>query len=97
MAERGARTEGCSRRAAPEERGTDLPAPMLSALALAYGVSPLAIDMYLSAFPRMARDLHASTTGIQLTLITFMTGLAVGQLVIGPLSDHWGRRRPLLA
>jgi DHA1 family bicyclomycin/chloramphenicol resistance-like MFS transporter len=70
---------------------------MLLALALAYGVSPLAIDMYLSAFPRMARDLHASATGVQLTLTAFMTGLAVGQLVIGPLSDRWGRRRPLLA
>ncbi|UUU29437.1 multidrug effflux MFS transporter [Streptomyces sp. CA-210063] len=79
------------------EHGTDLPATMLLALALAYGVSPLAIDMYLSAFPRMARDLHASATGVQLTLTAFMTGLAVGQLVIGPLSDRWGRRRPLLA
>jgi DHA1 family bicyclomycin/chloramphenicol resistance-like MFS transporter len=77
--------------------GADLPATMLLALALAYGVSPLAIDMYLSAFPRMARDLHASATGVQLTLTAFMTGLAVGQLVIGPLSDRWGRRRPLLA
>ncbi|WP_225859461.1 multidrug effflux MFS transporter [Streptomyces albicerus] len=79
------------------EHGADLPATMLLALALAYGVSPLAIDMYLSAFPRMARDLHASATGVQLTLTAFMTGLAVGQLVIGPLSDRWGRRRPLLA
>ncbi|WP_307630303.1 multidrug effflux MFS transporter [Streptomyces turgidiscabies] len=79
------------------EHGTDLPATMLLALALAYGVSPLAIDMYLSAFPRMARDLHASATGVQLTLTAFMTGLAVGQLLIGPLSDRWGRRRPLLA
>ncbi|MEU0414547.1 multidrug effflux MFS transporter [Streptomyces griseorubiginosus] len=97
MAECRARAERRRGRAAPEEQGTDLPATMLAALALAYGVSPLAIDMYLSAFPRMARDLHASATGIQLTLTAFMTGLAVGQLVIGPLSDRWGRRRPLLA
>ncbi|WP_436845878.1 MFS transporter [Streptomyces tibetensis] len=70
---------------------------MLSALPLACGVSPLAIDMYMSAFPRMARDLHAPATGVQLTLTAFMTGLAIGQLVVGPLSDRWGRRRPLLA
>ncbi|MES5820901.1 multidrug effflux MFS transporter [Streptomyces sp. RG80] len=82
---------------APAEHGADLPAPMMSALALACGVSPLAIDMYLSAFPRMARDLHTSATGTQLTLTAFMVGLAVGQLVVGPLSDRWGRRRPLLA
>ncbi|MDQ0936981.1 DHA1 family bicyclomycin/chloramphenicol resistance-like MFS transporter [Streptomyces turgidiscabies] len=97
MRARRARSERLNRRTAPVEHGTDLPATMLLALALAYGVSPLAIDMYLSAFPRMARDLHASATGVQLTLTAFMTGLAVGQLLIGPLSDRWGRRRPLLA
>ncbi|MDX5312236.1 MAG: multidrug effflux MFS transporter, partial [Rhodococcus sp. (in: high G+C Gram-positive bacteria)] len=42
-------------------------------------------------------SLGTSTVGIQLTLTTFMAGLGVGQLVVGPLSDGWGRRRLLLA
>ncbi|MGN8244137.1 multidrug effflux MFS transporter [Cellulomonas soli] len=65
-------------------------------LALLTAVAPLAIDMYLPAFPDMADDLGTSATGIQLTLTAFLVGLAVGQLVVGPLSDRIGRRRPLL-
>ncbi|WP_322722956.1 multidrug effflux MFS transporter [Streptomyces phyllanthi] len=77
--------------------GPDVPTPMMLALALAYAVAPLATDMYLSALPRMMNDLGTEATGVQLTLTTFMVGLATGQLVIGPLSDRWGRRRPMLA
>ncbi|WP_372670512.1 multidrug effflux MFS transporter [Amycolatopsis kentuckyensis] len=58
---------------------------------------PLSIDMYLPALPRMAADLHAADTTVQFTLSAFIVGLALGQLVIGPLSDALGRRRPLLA
>jgi DHA1 family bicyclomycin/chloramphenicol resistance-like MFS transporter len=58
---------------------------------------PLSIDMYLPALPRMAQDLHAADTTVQLTLSAFIVGLALGQLVLGPLSDAFGRRRPLLA
>ncbi|MEV7041097.1 multidrug effflux MFS transporter [Amycolatopsis sp. NPDC051061] len=57
---------------------------------------PLSIDMYLPALPRMAEDLHAADTTVQLTLSAFIVGLALGQLVLGPLSDALGRRRPLL-
>ncbi|GHF88494.1 DHA1 family bicyclomycin/chloramphenicol resistance-like MFS transporter [Amycolatopsis bartoniae] len=59
--------------------------------------APLSIDMYLPALPRMAGDLHSSDTTLQLTLTAFIVGLAVGQLVLGPISDAVGRRRPLLA
>jgi DHA1 family bicyclomycin/chloramphenicol resistance-like MFS transporter len=59
-------------------------------------LGPLTIDMYLPAFPRIARDLHASDSAVQLTLTGMLLGLAVGQLVIGPLSDAFGRRRPLV-
>ncbi|GAA3583960.1 multidrug effflux MFS transporter [Amycolatopsis ultiminotia] len=52
--------------------------------------------MYLPALPRMGADLHASDTTVQLTLTAFVVGLAVGQIVAGPLSDALGRRRPLL-
>ncbi|WP_410642055.1 multidrug effflux MFS transporter [Amycolatopsis sp. lyj-346] len=58
---------------------------------------PLSIDMYLPALPRMATDLHAADSTVQLTLSAFIAGLALGQLVLGPLSDALGRRRPLIA
>ena len=65
-------------------------------LALLASVAPFSTDLYLSAFPVMADDLAATATGIQLTLASFLVGLAAGQLVFGPLSDRLGRRRPLL-
>ncbi len=58
---------------------------------------PLSIDMYLPALPVMARELHSTDTQLQLTLAVFLVGLGVGQLVAGPLSDAFGRRRPMLA
>ncbi|HEY3709167.1 MAG TPA: Bcr/CflA family multidrug efflux MFS transporter [Amycolatopsis sp.] len=57
---------------------------------------PLSIDMYLPALPRLAVDLGASDSTVQLTLTAFIVGLAVGQVVAGPLSDAYGRRVPLL-
>ena len=60
-------------------------------------LGPLTIDMYLPAFPRIGDDLRASDSAVQLTLTGMLLGLAAGQLVIGPLSDGWGRRRPLIA
>ena len=53
-------------------------------------------SLIIARFPTMADDLGTDAASIQLTLTTFMAGLAIGQLVIGPLSDRWGRRRPLL-
>ncbi|SHN46434.1 multidrug effflux MFS transporter [Cryptosporangium aurantiacum] len=72
--------------------------PLLAVLVLALlsAIAPLATDMYLPGFPTMADELRTDASSIQLTLTTFMAGLAIGQLVIGPLSDRWGRRRPLL-
>ena len=69
----------------------------IAALALLSAVAPLATDMYLPAFPVMAEQLGASAAGIQVTLTAFLAGLAGGQLLIGPLSDRFGRRKPLLA
>ncbi|MER7278628.1 multidrug effflux MFS transporter [Dactylosporangium sp. NPDC000244] len=60
------------------------------------GFAPLTIDMYLPALPGMARDLHTSVPMVQLSLTVFVIGLALGQVLAGPLSDTWGRRRPLL-
>ena len=79
------------------------PAPAVrrrAGLALTLGslsaFGPLTIDMYLPAMPGMAGQLHTSAPLVQLTLTVFVIGLAVGQVIAGPLSDTWGRRRPLL-
>lgn len=69
---------------------------MLLTLALLSATAPLSIDMYLPALPRIGTALATDDSMVQLTLTTFMIGLAVGQLVIGPISDAWGRRRLLL-
>ncbi len=65
-------------------------------LALLNFIPPLCTDMYLAAFPQMAAGLSTTATMVQLTLTAFMIGLGVGQLLVGPLSDAVGRRRPLL-
>jgi DHA1 family bicyclomycin/chloramphenicol resistance-like MFS transporter len=59
-------------------------------------IGPLSIDMYLPAFPEIARDLGTSASQVQLTLTACVAGLALGQLLIGPLSDRLGRRMPLI-
>lgn len=59
-------------------------------------LGPLNIDMYLPAFPGIAGDLNTSATMVQASLTSCLLGLAIGQVVIGPLSDAQGRRRPLL-
>lgn len=70
---------------------------MLPVLALLSSVAPLATDMYLAALPQMALFFGVDAPRVQLTLTAFLLGLALGQLFIGPLSDGWGRKRPLVA
>jgi DHA1 family bicyclomycin/chloramphenicol resistance-like MFS transporter len=55
------------------------------------------MDMYLPALPEVTGALHAPAATVQLTLTACLAGMALGQLVVGPMSDRWGRRRPLLA
>jgi DHA1 family bicyclomycin/chloramphenicol resistance-like MFS transporter len=59
-------------------------------------VSPLGINMYLPSMPGMARALGVTFTTIQLTLSLYLGAMALGQLIIGPLSDRFGRRPVLL-
>jgi DHA1 family bicyclomycin/chloramphenicol resistance-like MFS transporter len=59
-------------------------------------LGPLTIDMYLPALPAIADDLNTSSSAVQLTLAGTLVGLALGQLIIGPLSDIVGRRLPLI-
>ena len=56
----------------------------------------LSMDMYLPALPEVSGVLHTPAATAQLTLTACLLGLAVGQLVVGPMSDRFGRRRPLL-
>ncbi|MGW5575820.1 multidrug effflux MFS transporter [Micromonospora chokoriensis] len=60
-------------------------------------IGPLTIDMYLPALPAITAGLQTTETAVQLTLTGTLVGLALGQLLIGPLSDVVGRRIPLLA
>ena len=60
-------------------------------------IAPLSIDMYLPSFPALAADLHTDIGRVQLTLGTFLVGLAIGQAFYGPVSDRYGRKAPLYA
>jgi len=80
---------------APEE-SRPIPGRLLLVLALLSAVAPFATDLYLSAFPTMTADLGTTATSVQLTLTAFLTGIALGQLVFGPLSDRFGRMTPLV-
>ncbi|MDQ0738379.1 multidrug effflux MFS transporter [Pseudomonas sp. W4I3] len=59
--------------------------------------APLAIDFYLPGFPAMATAFATDEKHIQLTLAVYFGGLAIGQLIYGPLADRFGRRVPLLS
>ncbi|GGJ42971.1 multidrug effflux MFS transporter [Deinococcus roseus] len=65
-------------------------------LGVLQGATPLTVDLYLPAFPAIARDLQVSTGSIELTLAVFLVGMAVGQAVYGPFTDKYGRKKPLL-
>lgn len=69
---------------------------LLFVLGLLAAIAPFATDMYLPTLPTMAKDLATSASGVQLTLTGFLAGVALGQLVFGPLSDRLGRRLPLV-
>ncbi len=77
----------------PGQRRTVLTIIVLGMLAT---FGPISLDLYLPALPELAQDLEASTSAAQLSITACLLGLALGQLVAGPLSDRFGRRRPLV-
>src|SRR5215218_10894005 len=72
------------------------PARTVVVLGMLSMFGPLSLDLYLPALPELADDLNASASAAQLSITACLVGLAVGQLVAGPLSDRLGRKRPLM-
>lgn len=58
-------------------------------------LGPFSIDMYLPAFPVIAKDLNTSTEQVAISLSSFFIGISLGQLLYGPLLDRFGRKKPL--
>lgn len=81
----------------PQQAGRLRRGARLAVLGGLTGAAPLSIDTYLPALPEVTSDLRASAPLVALTLTACVVGLAVGQLVAGPLSDVLGRRGPLIA
>ena len=71
--------------------------PWLLSLILVTGVGPLATDTYISSLPEVRATLDTTSTVAQLTLTFFIAGMAIGQLLSGPVSDSRGRRSLILA
>lgn len=84
----------------PERSGAALLSPrqlrrILPAAVMFTWLGPFAMDAYSPAFPAIQADFGTSPGLVQATLATTLIGLSVGQLIVGPLSDRYGRRRPL--
>ena len=64
-------------------------------LGLLTAIGPFSIDMYLPAFPEIAKGLHTDVAHVMLSLSSFFIGISVGQLLYGPLLERYGRKIPL--
>ncbi|AEV95901.1 multidrug effflux MFS transporter [Pediococcus claussenii] len=65
-------------------------------MGLVSATGPLSLDMYLPGLPQMQSYFHSSASALQLSITFCLIGLAVGQLFVGPISDHYGRKIPLI-
>ncbi|ORA22916.1 Bcr/CflA family efflux MFS transporter [Mycobacterium aquaticum] len=71
--------------------------PTILVLAALLALGSITVNMYLPALPGIAEEFSVSSWAAQLTLTGTLLGLAIGQLIIGPISDSLGRRRPVIA
>lgn len=68
---------------------------LILVLGLLSAIGPLSIDMYLPAFPSIAKGLNTTVASVMLSLSSFFIGISVGQLLYGPLLERYGRKTPL--
>ncbi len=66
-------------------------------MGLLTAIGPLSIDMYLPAFPAIAKSLDTTVSRVTLSLSSFFIGISAGQLLYGPLLERFGRKKPLYA
>ena len=71
-------------------------AGLLTILGVIATIGAFATDMYLASFTDITESLGVTPTQVQLTLTAFLTGMGLGQLLLGPASDKYGRRRVML-
>ncbi|MEV4582621.1 MFS transporter [Nonomuraea jabiensis] len=81
--------------ASRSDRSFERPLAVVLGLLTIFG--PISMDLYLPVLPALTAELRSATSTAQLTITACLFGLALGQLIAGPLSDRFGRRRPLLA
>src|SRR4249919_583488 len=70
---------------------------LILVLGLLSAIGPFSIDMYLPAFPAIAKSLDTTVSQVTLSLSSFFVGISMGQLLYGPLLERFGRKRPLYA
>lgn len=58
-------------------------------------IAPVSIDLYLAAMPSMERVFNTTTAAVQSTMVTYLIGFALGQILYGPITDRFGRKPPL--
>jgi DHA1 family bicyclomycin/chloramphenicol resistance-like MFS transporter len=76
---------------------TDKSFKVILIMGLLTAIAPLSIDMYLPAFPAIAKNLHSTISEVTLSLSSFFIGISAGQLLYGPLLERFGRKPPLYA
>jgi MFS transporter, DHA1 family, multidrug resistance protein len=64
-------------------------------LGLLTAIGPFSIDMYLPAFPDIAKNLNTTVSQVMLSLSSFFIGISIGQMIYGPLLERYGRKKPL--
>lgn len=75
---------------------SDIGGAALLLLSVLTALGGLATGLYLPAFPQMAVEYQTDAAGVQLTYWLYLVGFGVGQILFGPVSDRFGRRRPLI-
>src|SRR3954454_1603369 len=87
-------TTASASRPVTDERAVGRALAVVLSLLTVFG--PISMDLYLPVLPALTTELRSATSTAQLTITACLLGLAAGQLVAGPLSDRFGRRRPQL-